>query len=79
MKIYKYYSPFGMLNIRETAFEHRPWLLFIDSKIISKWPTADAAAEAVRTQRTGLELWDSLPPVSHPTTLDDWLLSDSPY
>lgn len=77
--IYGYYSPYGLFTIRQLVDDGR-WLLFLDNKVnsygpntVRPWPTAEAAADAVAQQQTGFDIWDLLPPVQYPTSLDDWI------
>ena len=80
VSIYGYYSSLGLLNIRRDKDRADAWYLFMDSNCVSDpitgdalaWPTAEAAADAVAARKTGFAVWDSLPYVVYPVTLDDW-------
>jgi len=78
-KIYTYYSPFGLLSIRQYT-DLPGWGLTLDNNNFTddagnaiSWPSPDEAADAVLNQKTGIHLWDQLiPTVVHPRNLDDW-------
>jgi hypothetical protein len=91
LQVYLYRSPFGTMTIRPDVNRPDIWFLVYEALSYASngertvqvtmvrpgWSTAEAAAEAVRAQRTGWRLWDSLPFVAYPATLEDWTLVDS--
>ncbi|MEX3691856.1 hypothetical protein AB3X91_08940 [Paraburkholderia sp. BR14263] len=86
-RLYLYKSPFGAMTIRPDVKHPNVWGLMhetfsrsskgeivVNSVLLDLgWDSPEKAAEAVRTRQTGWRLWDSLPFVVHPATLDDWL------
>ncbi len=82
---YLYQSPIGKIRIRRNAASNGSWLLCFDkyefapdglrllhSEPASIWPTPEAAAAAVLNQETRFRLWDTLPFVVFPKSLQDW-------
>jgi hypothetical protein len=90
-QLYLYRSPFGTMTIRPDVDRPDVWFLVYEAlsyasngertvqvtMIRPGWNSPEAAAEAVRSQRTGWRLWDSLPFVVFPATLEDWTLIGS--
>ncbi|QCP50184.1 hypothetical protein FAZ95_13940 [Trinickia violacea] len=86
MTIYIYRSPFGLLSIRGIVEASPRWLfvyeapqlasngeMLLQPKVIKEsYPSPEAVAEAVFQQRIGWPLWDELPYVSFPASLEDW-------
>ncbi|MBN3811682.1 hypothetical protein [Paraburkholderia sp. Ac-20347] len=86
-RLYLYKSPFGAMTIRPDIERPDVWGLVHETfsrssngEVIVQpvlldlgWSSAEKAAEAVRSQQTGWRLWDSLPFVVHPATLEDWI------
>lgn len=88
--LYLYRSPFGMLTIRKDLDREASWLFVFETQDLAsngevvvqvmtvphRWTSAEAVAEAVHAQLTGWDLWDTLPPVVFPATLEDWMPMD---
>ncbi|WP_321895998.1 hypothetical protein [Paraburkholderia heleia] len=89
--IYLYRSPFGAMTIRPNLDRPNAWALVFEAATFASngertvqltvlpygWTSPEAAAEAVRTQQTGWRLWDTLPFVVFPASLEDWTQLDS--
>ncbi|CAG9194062.1 conserved hypothetical protein [Paraburkholderia caribensis] len=90
--VYVYRSPFGTMTIRPDIRRPEDWLLIFEARELAsngrivkrltvvpkRWESAGAVADAVLLQRTGWDLWDSLPPVVFPASLADWTIVESP-
>lgn len=88
--LYLYRSPFGAMTIRKDLDREDSWIFVFETQSLASngqvvvqvmtvphdWPTAEAVADAVHAQLTGWELWDMLPPVVFPASLEDWTAVD---
>ncbi|KWO62586.1 hypothetical protein [Burkholderia territorii] len=84
-RIYLYRSPIGLVSIRQNIGAQGNWLLCFETfrhsttgellsstQPVSLWPTAEDAARAVFQRDTRFQLWDQLPLVVFPASLEDW-------
>lgn len=72
MVVYRYESPIGTFTIRPNEPEAGRWGLYCGDACYRTYDSAQAAADDVYRQSTGVHAWDSAPSITEPTALFEW-------